>query len=72
MSDNKWSSILESELRKERQYSSNIRDEFVNLYNDIVKVISRDGEERTDGECVDDIYSVLEKYKDIDEWQEDF
>ena len=72
MSDNKWSSILESEQRKERQYSSNIRDEFVNLYNDIVKVISRDGEERTDGECVDDIYSVLEKNKDIDEWQDDF
>ena len=68
MSDNK----LESELRKERQYSSDIRDEFVNLFNDIVKVISRDGDERTDGECVDDVYSGLEKFKDIDEWQVDF
>ncbi len=68
MSDNK----LESELRKERQYSSDIRDEFVNLFNDIVKVISRDGDERSDGECVDDVYSVLEKYKDLDEWQVEF
>ena len=68
MSDNK----LESELRKERQYSSDIRDDFVNLFNDIVKVISRDGVERTDLKCVDDVYSVLEKYKDIDEWQVDF
>jgi len=74
MKDNKLIDLkvfnkMKADLMKERQYSSNIRDEFVNLYNDIVNVITVDGEEKTDGECVDDLWSVLDKYKDIDEWQ---
>ena len=68
MKDNKLIDLkvfnkMKADLMKERQYSSNIRDEFVNLYNDIVNVITVDGEEMTDGECVDALFSVLKKYR---------
>ena len=39
------------------------KDNFENLYNDIVKVVTVDGEEMTDGECVDALFSVLKKYR---------
>ena len=38
-------------------------DNFVNLYNDIVNVVTIDGEEMTDGECVDALFNVLKKYR---------
>jgi len=39
------------------------KDNFENLYNDIVNVVTVDGEEMTDGECVDALFSVLKKYR---------
>ncbi len=41
----------------------NWKKEFENLYNDICKVITTDGEEMTDGECVDALFDVLDKYE---------
>ena len=39
------------------------KDNFENLYNDIVNVVTVDGEEMTDGECVDALFNVLKKYR---------
>ena len=42
----------------------NWEKEFVNLYNDVCKCVTTDGDEMTDGECVDALFEVLEKYQD--------
>jgi hypothetical protein len=42
---------------------ANWKDNFESLYNDIVGVVTVDGEEMTDGECVDALFSVLKKYR---------
>lgn len=39
------------------------KDNFENLYNDIAKALITDGEEMTDGECVDAIFYALKKYE---------
>ena len=41
----------------------NWEKEFVNLYNDVSKVVTTDGDEMTDGECVDALFDVLGKYQ---------
>ncbi len=39
------------------------KENFENLYNDIAKALITDGEEMTDGECVDAIFYALKKYE---------
>ncbi len=41
----------------------NWEKEFVNLYNDVSKVVTTDGDEMTDGECLDTLFDVLGKYQ---------
>tara|TARA_R100000231_G_scaffold139474_1_gene120848 strand:+ start:3842 stop:4063 length:222 start_codon:yes stop_codon:yes gene_type:complete len=51
---------------KENHISENTLNwekEFVNLYNDVSKVITTDGDEMTDGECLDALFDVLGKYQ---------
>mgnify|MGYP003625480314 CR=1 FL=1 len=54
--------LLENYKRVE-DASTYWNDNFVNLYNDIVNVVTIDGEEMTDGECVDALFNVLKKYR---------
>tara|TARA_R110000751_G_scaffold207876_1_gene311654 strand:- start:639 stop:857 length:219 start_codon:yes stop_codon:yes gene_type:complete len=54
--------LLENYKRVE-DASTYWNDNFVNLYNDIVNVVTIDGEEMTDGECVDALFNVLKKYQ---------
>lgn len=54
---------IDEEYKRADESATYWKDNFENLYNDIVNVVTVDGEEMTDGECVDALFGVLKKYR---------
>tara|TARA_R110002020_G_scaffold188466_1_gene387149 strand:+ start:530 stop:739 length:210 start_codon:yes stop_codon:yes gene_type:complete len=54
---------IDEDYKRADESATYWKDNFENLYNDIVNVVTVDGEEMTDGECVDALFSVLKKYQ---------
>ena len=54
---------IDEDYKRADESATYWKDNFENLYNDIVNVVTVDGEEMTDGECVDALFSVLKKYR---------
>ena len=51
-----------SEFQIVEEASEYWKDNFEQLFNDVTKVVTEDGEVLTDGECVDALFDVLKKY----------
>ena len=63
LTTNKMKNNIDEDYKRADESATPWKDNFENLYNDIVKVVTVDGEEMTDGECVDALFSVLKKYR---------